>query len=326
MPSLNQMDPTHSAESSNSTPGDTAQQSGNLSLERRYHPSYPYRVDNLAGDLVLLSKDDVQFHVHSIILKFASSFFREMLEIPRTSLESAEDPIPLEEDAEIIAAMLDVIYPYSILREEATKRAVDLFAEELIAAADKYDMLAISAAVKKALFTRTGNVPSLNDKWSAIRRFDLACRHQWEEEAKLAASWTLHWSLTTPESLSDLQRVSSRSILRLQKLHRDRIQAFLDSLGTIAHSCRPMVGCCTGQLTISDAWQHFIYTIVKELNQDPLASRLSDDSTWDTPGYFQIFAIKHDGTCRYFNSILFSKIDFIDKVRMKLDSLPTSIY
>lgn len=156
------MDPTHSAES-NSTAGDTAQQTGNLSLERRYHPSYPYRVDNLAGDLVLLSKDNVHFHVHSIILKFASSFFREMLEIPRTSLESAEDPIPLEEDAEIIAAMLDVIYPYSILREEATKRAVDLFAEELIAAADKYDMLAISAAVKKALFTRTGNVPSLND-------------------------------------------------------------------------------------------------------------------------------------------------------------------
>lgn len=242
-----------------------------------------------------------------------------MLEIPRTSFESAEDPVPLEEDAEIITAMLDIIYPYSILREEATKRAVDRFAEELTAAADKYDMPAISAAVKKAFFTRTGNVPSLNDKWSAIRRFDLACRHQWEGEAKLAASWTLHWSLTTPESLSDLQRVSSRSILRLQKLHRDRIQAFLDSLGT-------MVGCCTGKLTISDAWQHFIYTIVKELNQDPLASRLSDDRTWDTPGYFQIFTIKHDGTCRYSNSILFSKIDFIDEVRMGLDSLPTSIY
>lgn len=54
------MDPTHSAEL-NSTAGDTAQQSGNLSLEGRYNSSYPYRVDNLAGDLVILSKDNVHF-------------------------------------------------------------------------------------------------------------------------------------------------------------------------------------------------------------------------------------------------------------------------
>lgn len=38
--------------------------------------------------------------------------------------------------------------------------AVDLFAEELTAAADKYDMPAISATVKKALFTTSRTILS----------------------------------------------------------------------------------------------------------------------------------------------------------------------
>lgn len=255
------MDPVHIFETIGTTDGTTLH-SGAPSAEDvggrnaritesqqvHYHPDYPFRVDSLAGDLVLLSKDGVHFHVHSTILKFASSFFREM---PRTRIESADDPVPLEETAKAIAVLLDIIYPYSILREEATRRGAVLFAEELSAAADKYDMPAISTVVKKALFASTVNVPSIHAKWSAIRLFDLAHKYRWVEEERIASGWTLHYCLTSPEAISEMRRVTVHTTLHLQELQRKRIQMYKASLNAMAYDCLPRVVMKKGKKTLS---------------------------------------------------------------------------
>lgn len=344
------MDPVHILDP-NGTPDGTTLQSGvplaedvegrnariTESKQVHYHPDYPFRVNSLAGDLVLLSKDGVHFHVHSIILKFASSFFREMLEIPRTCIESADDPVPLEETAAIIAVLLNVIYPCSILREEANKMGLDLFAEELITAADKYDMPAISTVVKKALFASTVNVPSLHAKWSAIRLFDLAHKHRWVEEERIASGWTLHYCLTSPEAISEMRRVTVHTTLHLQELQRKRIQMYKASLNAMAYDCLPSVGkkkvnktlscrkCnCQSLFQTSDAWKLFEYEISEELITYPLGWRLLKDEIWDGRGYAQIFEILHEDPCYHAgNLILPSKSAFILQAQDALKTLPT---
>lgn len=56
----------------------------------------------------------------------------------------------MEESADILAVILNAIYPSSILREEAAIRDVELYAEALTATADKYDFTAVSAMVKSS--------------------------------------------------------------------------------------------------------------------------------------------------------------------------------
>lgn len=343
------MDPVHIFETIGTTDGTTLQ-SGVPSAEDvegrnariteskqvHYHPDYPFRVDSLAGDLVLLSKDGVHFHVHSTILKFASSFFREM---PRTRIESADDPVPLEETAKAIAVLLDIIYPYSILREEATRRGAVLFAEELSAAADKYDMPAISTVVKKALFASlsTVNVPSIHAKWSAIRLFDLAHKYRWVEEERIASGWTLHYCLTSPEAISEMRRVTVHTTLHLQELQRKRIQMYKASLNAMAYDCLPRVvikkgkknhSCrkcnCQSLFQTSDAWKLFEYEISEELITYPLGCRLLKDEIWDGRGYAQIFKILHEDPCHHSGNLLLpSKSDYILKAQDALKKLPT---
>lgn len=324
------------------TPEQTAEvvreeeQGSNIALKTRtYHPSYP--IDNYEGDLVLLSKDDVLFRVHSFILRMSSSFFRQMLDIPRSTSESARDPIPMEENAAIVSIMLDVIYPNSILREEATRRNVEMYAEELIAAADKYDMRAVTATVSSVLFSASGKAPSLNDRWSAIRLYDLARNYGLENERRIASGWTLHYCLTSPDAISEMRRISADTTLHLQEFHRKRIQLYLASLESIANaqSCRVayQVSSVNSNRNIyctfetSDAWRFFAYEVAEDLTTDPLGSRLLKNGTWDKGGYAQIFGIFHNISCGHpkTNLRIPSKSIFIMQAQDALKKLPTFI-
>lgn len=100
-----------------------------------FHPSY----SDVHADLVLLSKDGVRFRVHSLILKLASGFFRGMLGIPKAESEGPEDAIPMEENADVIGALLDTVFPsYFLKYPELSSRIVTL-ADPLLIAAGKYD-------------------------------------------------------------------------------------------------------------------------------------------------------------------------------------------
>lgn len=308
------------------------EQGPNIALKiRTFHPSYP--LDNPEGDLVLLSKDDVLFRVHSIILKLASPFFHDMLGIPRSICESAVDPIPMEESADILAAILSVVYPNSILREETAIRDVELYAEELTATADKYDFPAVTAMVKRALFSVAAKVPSVTDRWSAIRRFALADRYGWTAEARLAMSWTLHYDLTSPEATAELQRVGAHSMLLLQNLHKKRLQIYKDSLTTLGNSDdlynpRTVIYRCKCKVADSIDWSLFVHKISKELTIDPLGSRLLERETWDERGYARIFEIVHGPMCSQGPKdalLLPPKSSFITKAQAALKNLPTFI-
>lgn len=71
------------------------------------HPSYTFS----DADLVLSSRDGVQFQVHSTVLRLASSFFLDMLGMQRVSEEGRKDPIAMSESTDAVKALLDVVYP-----------------------------------------------------------------------------------------------------------------------------------------------------------------------------------------------------------------------
>lgn len=70
-----------------------------------YHPQYSYS----DGDVWLQAKDGTVFRLHSIILKLASPWFRALLGMPRALTERIDDPIPLAEDTDTIAAAFDIL-------------------------------------------------------------------------------------------------------------------------------------------------------------------------------------------------------------------------
>lgn len=73
-----------------------------------------------------------------------------MLEIPR--IDDASDVIPMDENAEIISALLDAAYPDYGARRVSMWESVSRSAEEIVVAAEKYDMPGVTGIIRIILF------------------------------------------------------------------------------------------------------------------------------------------------------------------------------
>lgn len=66
------------------------------------------------GDIVWKSSDGIEFRIHSIILRLASSFFSAMLELPQSTLvdhNEVAEPLRMDETATVLDDTLRSIYP-----------------------------------------------------------------------------------------------------------------------------------------------------------------------------------------------------------------------
>lgn len=193
------------------------------------HPSYSYP----DGDLILLSKDGMQFQVHSQVLRLTSGVFREMLGIPRIQSEDTHDPIPMEENADVLEAVLDAIYPGYGSKHASMWSTIMKLAEPMIAAAEKYDMPSVSDMVRAYIFNvahRPSSPADTNLHWSPLRKYRFACRYGWEHESKIASAETLQINLASPNAISELEKMNICDVLRLQALHRSRRMLFIEAL------------------------------------------------------------------------------------------------
>ena len=107
-----------------------------------FHPRY---CSQDGETVILASREGTKFSVLTSLLKLSSSTFRGMLEMPRIPEESSSDPIQLEEEAYIIAFLLDSIYPTETnpsLREGLKDIKADIFTrvQAIAWTCDKYDM------------------------------------------------------------------------------------------------------------------------------------------------------------------------------------------
>ncbi|KAI0361705.1 hypothetical protein OH77DRAFT_1417971 [Trametes cingulata] len=184
--------------------------------DSRVHPSF----SSPNADIVLRSKDGALFRISSETLSRTSAWFRSMLSLPQgTATPSPEaEAIPMDESAEVLAALLSMISGI-----EAPDLEDAEFLQSVLAAAEKYEMPMAISVIRTALFS-----PFL--EISPVRLYGIACRMSWEREIKHAARRTLTLDLLSPECLPELVRLDPAHQSKLLALHRERRTAFVAGL------------------------------------------------------------------------------------------------
>ncbi|KAI0374240.1 hypothetical protein BV20DRAFT_492706 [Pilatotrama ljubarskyi] len=173
------------------------------------------------ADIVLRSKDGTLFRISSETLSRTSAWFRSMLSLPQgtaTPSPEADDAIPTDESAAVLAALLSMISGIEVPDLDDA----DLL-QSALAAAEKYEMPMATSVIRTALFS-----PFL--EISPIRLYGIACRMSWERETTHAARRTLSLNLLSPESLPELVRLEPAHQSNLLTLHRRRRDAFVAGL------------------------------------------------------------------------------------------------
>ncbi|KAG8961413.1 hypothetical protein FRC00_012311 [Tulasnella sp. 408] len=140
------------------------------------------------GDCILRTSDGVELRLYRVILCLASSTFRDMFELPTADSDTAEKPvnppvISIEEDAQIMSALLEILYP---IRSPDIKSIT--LAKKLIVACGKYfiDTHTLRDSLRKLLTSHSSLTRKLLTRYALLWRIGLG------QEAMVASRYT-HW-------------------------------------------------------------------------------------------------------------------------------------
>ncbi|KAI0640804.1 hypothetical protein C8Q79DRAFT_1113943 [Trametes meyenii] len=178
-----------------------------------------HRFDKPQADVVILTCDNVEFHVRSQILIEASPVFETMLSLPQppsggSEANAATHPcvVELVEDAKTIETLLRICYP---IMNPAVNRDPPEYIESTLGAALKYELEFPTAILTERLLSIASQSPLVG--------WEIACRLRLERVARHAATCTL--GLLPPLDIRDLgttEGVSAGHYFRLREFHRLR--------------------------------------------------------------------------------------------------------
>jgi hypothetical protein len=187
----------------------------------------PECLDISNADVVVQSSNFANFRIHKAILASSSQFFRDMFSLPQPSDGETVDGLPvvrLSEDAELVRALITVLYPIPSQIPTSYERVL-----ALLAAAQKYDMSFVQSSIRAEVIRR--GLPALTEA-QAFRAFAIAFSNNLSPEIGTTARLTLDFPLTF-ESLGDELRLFRGSALRelagFRKRCRDDIVSCLES-------------------------------------------------------------------------------------------------
>lgn len=270
--------------------------------------SLVYNFDSCDADLILLSKDEVEFRVHRCILASASPFFEHMLRLPQPAGNALVPTIPVSEEGVHIDALLRFIYPIP----DPILTTLDELSP-ILEAAFKYDFPCAIATLRKHLV-----IPSFLET-SPTRVFAIASRFELEEEAQLASKYTLNINVLDCPLSDDLKHISAHSYCRLLGLHKRRAEA-AQALLRIPDEVKCMQ--CNGHGIASSFAPPKWWNAWKGLAEAELAERPTSDVIFGMS--FLAKAAAMTGCPRCAGSILHSHI-FLQDLKRKIDELPATI-
>jgi len=157
-----------------------------------------------------------------------------------------------------------------------------------------------------------------------LRLFVVATRFDWEEEAKLASELTLTLAVQDEEYETVLERISSRHLLGLLKLHQRRKDEFRRLIND--HD-RFNVGntdpqyCNCGGIQDNRFWRSLKSTMAAEMDRRPKGDTLLGSQFDEWPEAKACWAAKCDGC----SSTLYNQAGTMRHIKACLDLLPTSI-
>jgi hypothetical protein len=143
-------------------------------------------------DTVIVSSDNVRFHVLRSILSVASGFFRDMFSLPQSAQdEPSSRTVQFSENGRVLDQLLRVCYP---VRDPAVDSVEAV--GTLLGVADKYEMNDVTMWAKDKL-------RSFHDK-EPLHVYLLACHLGLKEEAVAAAKATLKFPEPSLEEMSEV--------------------------------------------------------------------------------------------------------------------------
>ncbi|EGN96989.1 hypothetical protein SERLA73DRAFT_140858 [Serpula lacrymans var. lacrymans S7.3] len=168
----------------------------------------PSPFDHPKADIILRSSDNVDFRVFKLFLSLASPFFEAMFELPQPSPESSGDEvkdglavISVTEDSSTLNTFLRFCYPSTLAEDPNLEELTDVV--KVLDAARKYSLELIEKKVGHALGS-----PAVLEK-EPFRAFAIACHSKLENETRIAAKSTLHYSLIPPV-IKELDLITGR--------------------------------------------------------------------------------------------------------------------
>jgi hypothetical protein len=147
------------------------------------------------ADIVLRSSDSANFRVHKSILASSSQFFEDLFSLPQPSSSETVDGLPVvdfSEDAEILRALITVLYPIPSEIPSSYERVL-----ALLGAAQKYEMPAVRRTIRAEVLYNELPAPA-----HPFRAYAIAFSNGLSSETKSAARLTLDYPLTF-ETLGD---------------------------------------------------------------------------------------------------------------------------
>ena len=116
------------------------------------HFPLPECFDTTEVDIIILPSDYTNFPVHKSVLASSSQFFRDMFSLPQPSSNAVINGLPvvhLSEDADLIQALITVLYP--IPSKIPASYSVAL---ALLPATQKYDTSRIQSSIRAEVSQR----------------------------------------------------------------------------------------------------------------------------------------------------------------------------
>jgi hypothetical protein len=232
--------------------------------------------------IVLTSSDKVHYRVHSFTLRTTSGFFRDMISLPQPhDTQSREDVIALDETSHVLGTLLRIICGLGVMKWESYDHV-----EDVLAAAQKYDMMGPMMTIRSVIMT-----PAFVRQ--PLRLYSIAARFGWEEEAKFASKHTLNLSLHDTQHSIILERTPITYVLRLFRLHRVRRDEFKKHAMRDG-GCFGIQNCpnCNNRIQNTGSLSQLTNLIVWEMDQDSSGNLLLEGRWKEWPIYKN-----KEGTC-----------------------------
>jgi hypothetical protein len=153
------------------------------------------------ADVIIQSCDDVNFRVHRMMLASSSQVFRDMFSLPQPSnkVENGLPVVKVSEDAELVQALITVMYPIPSEIPGSYDRII-----ALLAASQKYDMPAVQYSIRTEVSHRRLTAQSSDQ---AFRAYAIASKNSLSPETGTAMHLTLDYPLTFESLGNELEQL-----------------------------------------------------------------------------------------------------------------------
>ncbi|KAI0253678.1 hypothetical protein BJV78DRAFT_1104707, partial [Lactifluus subvellereus] len=145
-------------------------------------------LDTSEADIIIRSADHTNFPIHKSILASSSQFFKDMFSLPQPSsaVVNGLPVVHVSEDAELVQALITVLYPIPSKIPTSYDRVL-----ALLAAAQKYDMSAVKSSIRAEVRRRN----LLATSGTAAFVYAIASKNRLLPESETAARLTLNHPL-----------------------------------------------------------------------------------------------------------------------------------